>query len=82
MERRNFVKASTLGTAAGLTVAAITSPAIAEASPQNQATKEAPRLAKSSFTTSDCVEIFYKDWGPKDAQPICFHHGWPTTSDD
>ncbi|MBD3848007.1 alpha/beta hydrolase [Bosea sp. SSUT16] len=33
-------------------------------------------------TTRDNVEIFYKDWGPKDAQPIMFHHGWPLSSDD
>lgn len=33
-------------------------------------------------TTSDNVEIFYKDWGPKDAQPIMFHHGWPLSADD
>ncbi|MGA0563525.1 alpha/beta fold hydrolase [Ancylobacter sp. VNQ12] len=33
-------------------------------------------------TTKDGVEIFYKDWGPKDAQPIVFHHGWPLSSDD
>jgi non-heme chloroperoxidase len=33
-------------------------------------------------TTSDGVEIFYKDWGPKSAQPIAFHHGWPLSSDD
>ncbi|WP_375268736.1 alpha/beta fold hydrolase [Phenylobacterium sp.] len=32
--------------------------------------------------TRDGTEIFYKDWGPKDAQPIVFHHGWPLTSDD
>ncbi len=32
--------------------------------------------------TSDGTEIFYKDWGPKDAQPIVFHHGWPLSSDD
>ena len=36
----------------------------------------------STVTTSDGVEIFYKDWGPKDAQPIVFHHGWPLSSDD
>nr|WP_298936360.1 alpha/beta hydrolase [uncultured Ruegeria sp.] len=36
----------------------------------------------STFTTSDGTEIFYKDWGPKDAQPIVFHHGWPLSSDD
>ena len=33
-------------------------------------------------TTKDGVEIFFKDWGPKDAQPIMFHHGWPLSSDD
>lgn len=33
-------------------------------------------------TTSDGVEIFYKDWGPKNAQPIVFHHGWPLSADD
>ncbi|WP_066766400.1 alpha/beta fold hydrolase [Sphingobium sp. CCH11-B1] len=33
-------------------------------------------------TTSDGVDIFYKDWGAKDAQPIMFHHGWPLSSDD
>jgi len=37
----------------------------------------------SSFiTTTDGVDIFYKDWGSKDAQPIMFHHGWPLSSDD
>ena len=34
------------------------------------------------ITTSDGTEIFYKDWGPKDAQPIVFHHGWPLSADD
>jgi non-heme chloroperoxidase len=33
-------------------------------------------------TTPDGVEIFFKDWGPRDAQPIVFHHGWPLSSDD
>ena len=32
--------------------------------------------------TKDGVEIFYKDWGPREAQPIVFHHGWPLSSDD
>ena len=32
--------------------------------------------------TKDGVQIFYKDWGPKDAQPLMFHHGWPLSSDD
>ncbi|MCG8291284.1 alpha/beta fold hydrolase [Pseudomonas entomophila] len=33
-------------------------------------------------TTKEGVEIFYKDWGPRDAQVIFFHHGWPLSADD
>lgn len=33
-------------------------------------------------SASDGTQIFFKDWGPKDAQPIIFHHGWPLSSDD
>jgi non-heme chloroperoxidase len=36
----------------------------------------------STITTKDGVTIFYKDWGPKNAQPIVFHHGWPLSADD
>ena len=34
------------------------------------------------ITTRDGTAIFYKEWGPKDAQPIVFSHGWPLSSDD
>ena len=34
------------------------------------------------FTTKDGTNIFYKDWGPRNAQPIVFHHGWPLSADD
>jgi non-heme chloroperoxidase len=33
-----------------------------------------------TITTSDGVEIFYKDWGT--GQPIVFSHGWPLSADD
>ncbi|MDB5533976.1 MAG: Non-heme chloroperoxidase [Hyphomicrobiales bacterium] len=36
----------------------------------------------TSFTTQDGVTLFYKDWGPKSARPIVFHHGWPLSADD
>lgn len=39
-------------------------------------------MTMSTVTTQDGVEIFYKDWGPKDAQPVVFHHGWPLSGDD
>jgi len=32
-----------------------------------------------TVTTSDGVEIFYKDWGS--GQPVVFSHGWPLTAD-
>src|SRR4026208_929979 len=32
------------------------------------------------ITTSDGVEIFFKDWGS--GQPIVFSHGWALSSDD
>jgi non-heme chloroperoxidase len=36
----------------------------------------------NTITTNDGTTIYFKDWGPKSAQPIMFHHGWPLSSDD
>jgi non-heme chloroperoxidase len=38
--------------------------------------------ARSTVTAEDGTQIYFKDWGPKDAQPIVFHHGWPLSGDD
>ncbi|NNM77264.1 alpha/beta hydrolase [Sphingomonas sp. ID1715] len=35
-----------------------------------------------TITTADGTSIWFKDWGPKDAQPLVFHHGWPLSADD
>ncbi|CAN5381107.1 alpha/beta hydrolase [soil metagenome] len=40
------------------------------------------KMSSGFVTTKDGTEIFYKDWGPKTAQPIVFHHGWPLSADD
>ena len=40
------------------------------------------RRDESFVQTKDGTLIFFKDWGPKSAQPIVFHHGWPLSSDD
>jgi non-heme chloroperoxidase len=40
------------------------------------------RRGTGYVTTKDGVSIFYKDWGPRNGQPIVFHHGWPLSSDD
>ena len=39
-------------------------------------------MSSNFITTRDGTRIFFKDWGPKTAQPIVFHHGWPLSSDD
>ena len=36
----------------------------------------------STIETSDGAVVYYKDWGPKDARPVVFHHGWPLSGDD
>ncbi|WP_417812877.1 alpha/beta fold hydrolase [Thalassospira alkalitolerans] len=39
-------------------------------------------MTRSNFIeTTDGTRIFFKDWGPKDAQPIVFSHGWPLNGD-
>ncbi|AJC79774.1 non-heme chloroperoxidase 1 [Rhizobium etli bv. phaseoli str. IE4803] len=46
------------------------------------AATEQGNIAMGYITTKDGTEIFYKDWGPKDAPTIVFHHGWPLSADD
>jgi non-heme chloroperoxidase len=54
-------------------------------------TPSVPRPAEAQYegisvmaivTATDGTNLFYKDWGPKDAQPVMFHHGWPLSADD
>lgn len=35
----------------------------------------------STVTTADGVQLYYKDWGPKDGPVVTFSHGWPLNSD-
>ncbi len=35
----------------------------------------------STITTKDNVEIYYKDWGPRNGEVVTFSHGWPLSSD-
>jgi hypothetical protein len=35
----------------------------------------------SIVMTRDGTEIHFKDWGPKEAKPVCFSHAWPLSAD-
>jgi non-heme chloroperoxidase len=61
---------------------ALAMPALASETLTSLNQKGIEPMTHNFVTTKDGVEIFYKDWGPKDAQPIVFHHGWPLSSDD
>lgn len=37
--------------------------------------------SSSYVTTSEGVQLYYKDWGPKDGPVVVFSHGWPLNSD-
>src|SRR5690554_894078 len=38
-------------------------------------------MCGSYVTTPDGVQLYYKDWGPKDGPVVTFSHGWPLNSD-
>ena len=38
-------------------------------------------VTTSTITTRDGVQLYYKDWGPKDGPVVTFSHGWPLNSD-
>ncbi len=44
---------------------------------------EATHIARTAsyITTADGVQLYYKDWGPKDGPVVTFSHGWPLNSD-
>src|SRR5688500_16765637 len=35
----------------------------------------------SYITTQDGVQLYYKDWGPRNGPVVSFSHGWPLNSD-
>lgn len=82
--RRRFIaKSASLATAVALAPSLISSQLFASTTPiKPSSSNHKGDSAMSSITTKDGTEIFYKDWGPKNAQPIVFHHGWPLSSDD
>lgn len=62
--------------------AAIGLPSVASAAAAPTVHHKGESMDSGYITVKDGTQIFYKDWGPKDAQVIWFHHGWPLTADD
>ncbi|MDR3375058.1 MAG: alpha/beta hydrolase [Ancalomicrobiaceae bacterium] len=76
-----FSRRQTLIAGATASIALVT-PAFATQSVKQPKLTGVTPMSSSFVTTKDGVDIFFKDWGPKEAQPIVFHHGWPLSSDD
>jgi non-heme chloroperoxidase len=64
--------------AAALPLAAVSGEAQAASAPSSSG--KVARTA-SMLTTRDGVEIYYKDWGPRNGQPVMLSHGWPLNAD-
>ena len=52
------------------------------ASPQTTASASITVVKSGSYiATADGVQLYYKDWGPKNGPVVTFSHGWPLNSD-
>ena len=51
--------------------------------PQAQTTAVPASADKTAsyITTRDGVQLYYKDWGPRNGPVVTFSHGWPLSSD-
>jgi non-heme chloroperoxidase len=79
----NISRRAALGAGAVAAATPLFSLTAAIAQPTHKTSAETKGAETMTFvTTKDGTQIFYKDWGPKNAQPIVFHHGWPLSSDD
>ena len=71
-----------LATGAAIAAGAVLSPLFGTPQAHAYPHPEGASSMNSTITTKNGAEIFYKDWGARDATPIVFHHGWPLSADD
>ena len=76
--RRQLLALSTLAIAAA---GAVATPALAAGAKAAPTPVASAQPSGSYITTKDGVQLYYKDWGPKNGQPVVFSHGWPLNSD-
>jgi len=67
-----FIQNTATGVAAALSLATPGEPATAA---------EPVRTNASYITTADGVQLYYKDWGPRNGPVVTLSHGWPLNSD-
>ncbi|WP_253938470.1 alpha/beta fold hydrolase [Hahella sp. HN01] len=77
---KSFTRPLNALTLAFFTLAGAAQTSAAETSVIRQAAAAVSQTA-NYITTRDGVQIYYKDWGPKDAPVVVFSHGWPLSSD-
>ena len=78
LPRRDFLT----GVAAVTILASVPFGVMAATQKKVQSHPAGSNFEMTTIKTKDGTQIFYKDWGPKDAIPIMFHHGWPLSADD
>ncbi len=82
-EARNSIsRRAALAAGAGAVALAAFPPGSAASQAKRNIQTQGAAETMTFVTTKDGTLIFYKDWGPKNAQPLVFHHGWPLSSDD
>ncbi|WP_221624153.1 alpha/beta fold hydrolase [Burkholderia sp. Bp9031] len=78
--RRDLMLGGVLATVAAMVPNAAA--AATDCAPKPTAGAAGARIRSSDrITTKDGVEIYYKEWGPKDGQVVTLSHGWPLCSD-
>ena len=80
--RRRLLAMSTLAVAAAASLAAPAQAAGSRPSAGAAASAADARPSGAYITTRDGVQLYYKDWGPRNGQPIVFSHDWPLNSDN